>query len=422
VDRRRDCGPKLTVKRSIRLLILTQYYPPETGAPQARLSVLARCFRQRGHEVTILTGMPNYPSGRIFPGYGGAWMRDEHDGIPLIRTFLYPTKRPGFVPRLANYFSFALSSAILGSFTAPRVDYVLVESPPLFLGLTGLLLSWLRRARLIFNVSDLWPESVALLGLVSRDGVSFRLSKALELGLYRRAWLVTGQSHSIVDNIGTRLPGTHLYHLSNGADISLFLFPNGGPGPHRAAIGADGRFVVLYAGLHGVAQGLDQVLDAADRMEERDAYRFVFLGDGPMKQDLVAEATRRGMGHVQFLPACGHAEVPGWLASSDAVVIPLCGPLPGAVPSKVYEAMASARPIVLVATGEAAEIVRHAGAGLTVPPGNPAEIARAIEFLRSRPAEAKEMGRRGRQAAERLYDRRAISDRFVDYLEERIDQ
>src|SRR5262245_5670315 len=138
--------------------VLSQYYPPEVGAPQARLSELAAHFVRRGHSVTVLTAMPNYPIGRIQAGYGGMLLREQKEGIGVIRTFIFPTKETGFLYRLANYFSFVISSTIIGSLFLRRSDYLLVESPPLFLGLSGIWLSRIKRARMIFNVSDLWPE------------------------------------------------------------------------------------------------------------------------------------------------------------------------------------------------------------------------------------------------------------------------
>src|SRR5215471_1593192 len=141
----------------MRLTLLTQYYPPETGAPQARLSELASHFIRRGHSVTVLTAMPNYPKGKIYPGYRTPLKKEQLLGVNVIRSFIYPTQRANFVRRMANYLSFTLSSAIVGSFLLRRTDYLLVESPPLFLGLSAAWLSVLKRARLIFNVSDLWP-------------------------------------------------------------------------------------------------------------------------------------------------------------------------------------------------------------------------------------------------------------------------
>jgi hypothetical protein len=204
------------------LTILTQYYPPEIGAPQARLSELARRVSDRGHAVTILTAMPNYPTGRIYAGYGGLLRRETCEAARIIRTAIYPTQEASFLRRMLNYFSFVSTSAVLGSFALPRTDYLMVESPPLFLGLSGMWLSLVRRARMIFNVSDLWPASAVHLGAIKESSLSYRLAAWLERACYRQAWLITGQSRSILHDIEQRLPGSKTYHLSNGADVSRF--------------------------------------------------------------------------------------------------------------------------------------------------------------------------------------------------------
>ena len=201
--------------------ILTQYYPPELGAPQARLSDLAQRLARRGHEVSVLTAMPSYPQGKIYPGYGGWRRRETLNGVSVVRTAIYPTQKPNLLPRLTNYFSFVFSACMAGGWWLPRLDYLLTESPPLFLGISGYLLSRWKRARWIFNVSDLWPESAVRLGFL-QEGLSLRLSQALEAFCYRKAWLVTGQSRSILADIQERFPGVRTVHFSNGVDTVLF--------------------------------------------------------------------------------------------------------------------------------------------------------------------------------------------------------
>ena len=205
----------------MRLAILTQYYPPETGAPQRRLSHLAGHFVRAGHSVNVLTAMPNYPQGQIFPGYGGLAQREERDGVDVIRTAIYPTQKTGFLPRLANYLSFVISSAAVGSFLMPRPDYLFVESPPLFLGLSGYWLSRLKSTRLIFNVADLWPETAVRLGVLREDSLAFRVSAWLERFCYRKSWLITGQSKSILENIAQRFPKAPVPSLQRSGHFAV---------------------------------------------------------------------------------------------------------------------------------------------------------------------------------------------------------
>jgi glycosyltransferase involved in cell wall biosynthesis len=403
----------------MRIGILTQYYPPEMGAPQARLSHLAAQFVRRGHEVVVLTAMPNYPGGRIFPGYGGLWRRETRDGVSIIRCWLHPTQSVGLRARLASYFSFVLSSLGVGALALPRLDYLMTESPPLFLGISGYLLSLRTGAKWIFNVSDLWPESAVALGAVSR-GWGLKRALALEAFCYRKAWLVTGQSREILENIRSRFPEARVYHLSNGVDTELFRPERRSPAARaRLADGfGDGATcIAVYAGLHGIAQGLDQVLEAAARLKDLETLGVVLIGDGAVKADLVARSRALGLKRVRFVDPLPKEEMPGLVASADLAIVPLKVSLPGAVPSKIYEAMGAGVPVVLVAAGEAGEIVRRSEAGVVVPPGDVDGLAEAIRELSMDPERRARLGASGRRAAERDFDRVGIAGRFIDHLE-----
>lgn len=400
----------------MRLTLLTQYYPPEIGAPQARLSELAAHFVQRGHSVTVLTAMPNYPSGAIYRGYGGLLRREHREGVNVIRTFIYPTQKAEFIRRLTNYFSFVVSSAIAGSVLPGPMDYLLVESPPLFLGLTGFWLSRLKRTRLIFNVSDLWPETAVRLGMLRSGSLAFRLSAWLETFCYRQAWLVTGQSKSILASITDRFPDRPTFHLSNGVDTELF-HPKKRTEDARATLHSQGNCVALYAGLHGLAQGLDQVLRTAEALRGEAGVRFVLVGDGPEKQALRQQARQRDLVNVCFLDPRPAREIPSLLAAADIVLVTLKMHIPGAVPSKLYEAMASGRPVILVASGEAAEIVREHRAGIVVEPGDIAGFTRAVRTLETQPDLRRALGENGRRAAQQRFDRAKIMEHFIEHLE-----
>lgn len=387
------------------------------GAPQARLSHLAGELSEAGHRVTVLTAMPNYPTGKIFSGYG-KWLKRERmqrDQVEVLRTFIYPTRSAALIPRLASYFSFAGSSALLGSFLLQPCDYLLAESPPLFLGLAGVWLSRLKRARLIFNVSDLWPESAVNLGVIGSESWLHRCGHYLESFCYRRAWLVTGQSREIVCDINARFPGLRTRLYSNGADTEMF-HPLPRTDEARSALTGKNEFVALYAGLHGLAQGLNQVLDAARSLEHEDGFRFVFVGDGPQKPDLVRRAQETGLESVTFIDPVPAAHVPALLAAADVVLVPLSAKIPGAVPSKLYEAMASGRPVVVAAEGEAADIVQRHEAGIVVAPGDGQGLARVVRELKADPSRAKTMGENGRSAAIRYFDRSQIARDFIEYL------
>jgi glycosyltransferase involved in cell wall biosynthesis len=320
------------------------------------------------------------------------------------------------VPRLTSYFSFAASSALSGTLRLRHPDFLLVESPPLFLGPTGVYLAKTKRSRLIFNVSDLWPESAVQLGVVARDSTGHRAAAALERWCYRNAWLVSGQSQAILHGVQRAVPGTRTFHLSNGCDTTRFGAKFATPDARRRLDPEGDRFVVLYAGLHGLAQGLGQLLDAAEDLRAQASVRFTLIGDGPEKRALVSDAERRGLRNVRFLEPVDAGEVPALLASADALVVPLKQDIPGAVPSKIYEAMASEKPLILVGSGEAADIVNGAG-GIVVSPGDRSGLARAIVGLASSLDRGTDLGSKLRIAAVNRYDRTNISDRFISELE-----
>jgi len=399
----------------VKIGILTQYYPPELGAPQQRLSQLAERLVARGHEVIVLTAMPSYPMGRTFHGYGGLYRREVRNGVVVHRVPAFPTQSAALSRRLLNYGSFVVTSALAGAACfRGRLDLLLTESPPLFLGVSGFWLSRVCRARWVFNVSDLWPESVVSLGVV-KQSLALRAAYALEAWCYRNASLVTGQSRSIVANISRRFPIVQTYHFSNGVDTRLF-HPAAGRDDIRLRV-RDGRACsVLYAGLHGLAQGLDHVLTAAAHLQDVDV-RITLLGDGPLKPALTARAEAEGLGIVRFENPRPAAEMPVWVGSADISLVTLGMSIPGAVPSKLYEAMASGRATVLMAEGEAADVVRDAECGLVVAPGDAEGLAVAIRRLTQDAALRARMGGNGRCAAEALFDRDAIVRNFADRIE-----
>jgi glycosyltransferase involved in cell wall biosynthesis len=387
------------------------------GAAPVRLSELVARLRERGHEVVVLTAMPNYPAGKVFDGYGGVFRRERVDGVEVLRSWVWPSLRPQFVPRTLSYLSFTASSTIAGALRLPRVDVLVTESPPLPLGIAGYVLSRLRRAKLVFNVSDLLPETAVHVGIMGEDTFATRLAYKLEAFCYRKAWRVSVQSAEIRESIEERFPRVHTLDLPGGVDTSLFD-PTLRDEALRTRLFGDRPVVAVYAGLHGILQGLDQIVEAADVLRERDDLTIALIGNGPVKADLVREAERRGLDNVRFVDVQPRALMPSVLASADIALVPLRTRLPGAVPSKLYEAMASGRPVVMAADGEPAEILARAGAGYSVSTGDIAGFAAALDRLASSPQERERLGRAGRAAAVARHDRRVICDRFIDALEE----
>lgn len=404
----------------LRILILTQYYPPEVGAPQNRLSDLARRLARSGHTITVLTALPNYPRSEVFEGYRGRFsVVEQSEGTRVVRTWIYPLKRPSFRRRLLTYLSFAFSSMVLGAWKVGRQDFVVTESPPLFLLFSGLVISRLKRARFVVNISDLWPASAVAMGIL-RSRVLIALSTRLEEFLYRRSGLITAQTQGMVKNIRSRCPNVRVELMTNGVDTEAFQVPQQ---PElktriRKEFGLEKKFVVGYAGLHGLAQGLETVIMAAKVLAGHENIVFALFGEGPEKDLLMRLARQALLANVHFYPAQPVSRMTEVFSLFDCALIPLkrLDLFQGALPSKMFEAMAASVPVIVGVDGEARRLVDKAQAGICVEPENPKALADAILKLYRDPACRKAMGEHGRAYVIEHYDRKRIARQFEQLL------
>lgn len=401
----------------MRFLFLTQYFPPEIGAPQVRLAAMARELVRLGHEVEVVTGMPNHPTGHIFTGYRGKFsMQEDWEGIRVHRTWMYAATGAGW-RRMLNYGSFAATS-LWGLLRAKRPDYVFVESPPLFLSLTAWLrcLTW--RRPFIFNVADLWPDSVRELGLMG-DGVTLRVAEWLEDWSYRRAAFVNAVTDGIRDDLRTKkhVPPAKLLFLPNGVDIEMFK-PREPEVELERSLGLEGKQVILYAGTIGLAQGLDVALGAMDELRETHPdVRMVFIGGGSDRERLEKEKQRLALENVIFLPPNTPEYVARLYSFAKAGFASLKN-LPlfeGARPSKIFPIMGCGRPVLYSGAGEGARLLETAHAGIVVPPEEPKALAGAIRQLLAQPEEAALIGMNGRRYVEEHLSWRVL---IIDWLEQ----
>jgi len=382
----------------MRILILSQYFVPETGAPQNRLFQWAKHFDKKGATVEVLTAMPNYPEMKIHQGYRGKfYMQEENQEIKIHRAWIYAGSSKAILPRLMNYFSFVFTSFLVGIFRTGKFDYVLCESPPLFLGITAYLLTVAKGARLIFNVSDLWPESAEKLQLVTNR---FLLNTAalLERFLYRKSFLITGQTRGIVHNISSRFPQKNVYWFKNGADVKELEAIENDPYLREKLGFTPDDFLLLYAGIIGHAQGLGILLQAAANLRNSPSIKFLIMGSGPEKEKLLKMKEAERLDTVFFLESRPRKEVIPYIYASDAAVIPLrrLDLFKGAIPSKIFENLALKKPILLGVEGEAKELLIDTGkAGLAFIPEDPADLAVKILYLYSHEQEKKEYGING---------------------------
>jgi len=402
----------------MRIIVLTQYYPPEIGAPQNRLSDLARRLVRMGHQVTVLTAMPNYPTGRIHEGYRRrVYMRETIDGVLVYRGWIYASTSRKVVPRLLNYFSFVLSSLIAGAFFLRRADFLLVESPPLFLGISGYFLAKLKRARLLLNVADLWPKAAVDMKVISNKSL-INAAERFENLLYRKASLIIAQTQGIMSHIKERAPQKKVCLLTNGADPDQFGPNMTGPRTLKE-FGLEGCFIIGYAGLHGPAQALEKVIDAAQHLRSFPNIVLAFFGEGPHKSDLQKRVREKGLKNVRFFPLQSRKRMPGLIASWDIGLVPLYNSplMRGALPSKMFEVMAAGVPVLLSAPpGEASAVIESAQAGVCVKSEGPQALAEAIIKLYGDEAWRKQLGRNARAYVKTHYNRQIIAEQFLQYL------
>jgi len=407
----------------MKIVVLSQYFPPEVGAPQNRLYELAQRLQARGHEISVFTAMPNYPAMKVHADYQGKWFCSETmNSLQVYRSWIWVSSSKRIFSRLLNYFSFVLTAAIWATLKMKRSDVLICESPPLFLGLTARWLAFIKRTPLLFNVSDLWPESAEKLGLVTNKRI-LALTTRLEESTYRASSLISGQTQGIVQNIQSRMPNKPVFWLPNGVDGG-FYDPQSFDRRWRHDRGfADEDVLLLYAGIIGHAQGLDVILDAAAKLGSGANTRWLMLGAGPEKERLMARVASESIPHVHFFDVVGKSEMPWIISSSDAAVVPLrkLDLFLGAIPSKIFENLAMEKPLLLGVDGEARTLfIDQAQAGLFFEPENSHALAEAAAQLAGNSNQRQEMGRRGRTYIKANFSRDLIAARFEAFLEEHL--
>ncbi|HXF49201.1 MAG TPA: glycosyltransferase family 4 protein [Verrucomicrobiae bacterium] len=390
------------------ILFVTFYYPPEVGAPQRRISEYAAELKRRGHQVSILTGFPNYPRGELIEPYRRRlYLRENLNGIEVLRVFHFLGNRYGKWGRALAEGSFALSASVAVLLeTSP--DAVIVESPSLLSGWAGVLLKRLRNSILVLHVSDLFPEAAVAVGMLRRGGL-FSLLKRMATFFYRKA-----------DILVTVTKGFREAILTDGIPSEkIRLIPNGVADSHlrpKESPAANGRFRVVYAGNLGRAYDFDSLLAAAQRLE-RDGFEFEIIGDGIDRP--AVEGRARPLSNVRFLRGMPVGEMFERLYQVDAMVIPLTGRpgLEGVIPSKMADSMAAGLPVVLAGQkGELVEIIRENGCGVVVEPDNPDALVEAFQFLQKNPAEAAAMGQRGLEYVKKTRLRSFLTDQLEETL------
>lgn len=416
--RRKYHGPEI-----VKILFLTENFPPETNAAATRVYERALYWVKAGHEVTVLTCAPNFPQGRLFDGWENRWRQVQvMDGIRVVRVKTYISANEGFAKRSLDFISFMLTAYGAGLFEK-RPDVVVATSPQFFAALGGWALaatrSWfgLRRLPFVFELGDLWPRSITAVGAMKQSPV-IRALETLELFLYRRAAAVVALTHAFKDDLMRRaIPGDKIAVVINGVDLPRYQ-----PRPRdielAARWGLEGKFVLGYVGTHGMAHGLINVLDAAERLRADDRIRFLFVGAGAERDMLMAEAARRGLTNVIFQGMQPKEMMPRIWSLCDVALVHLKNDPAFAevIPSKIFEAMGMGLPLLLVAPeGEASRIVLDDQAGLWVPAADPQGLADAARSLESDESLRADLAT-GSLSAAPNHSREYQAQRFLDVL------
>ena len=397
------------------ILLIHQAFASLEEGGGTRHFEMARFLVQSGHRVTIIASPISYLSGKANSKI--RWKEIENFGpnITVIRAFTYKTLHRSFLHRLVNFFSFMFSSFLIGLQIA-EVDLVWGTSPPIFQSATAWALSKFKRVPFLFEVRDLWPRFAVDIGVLKNRWI-ISASEWLERFLYTHSNLTVVNSPGFIDHV--KQNGAKAVELvPNGVDTKMFD-PNNKGETFREKYHLQERFIVLYAGAHGMANDLETLLDAAYLLRSNQNIAFIMIGDGKDKSKLLQKAQEMRLNNVLFLPVIPKTEIPEALAAANACIA-ILKPIESfktTYPNKVFDYMAAGRPIILAIDGVIRDVVETARAGIAVQPGNPQEIAEAVNTLLNNPAESVLMGINGRTCVEQFYERAQLTQKFVGLLE-----
>jgi len=365
----------------MKILFLTDNFPPEVNAPATRTYEHCREWVKQGVEVTVITCAPNFPQGKVYEGYRNRlFQREEMDGIKVIRVWSYITANEGFMKRTIDYISFAVSSFLAGVMLP--CDVIVATSPQFFTTWSGSLLSKIKRRPWVFELRDLWPETISTLGAIRHKRL-LKILEKIELWLYRDAEIVVAVTESFKQNLQDRgISEDQVRIVTNGANMEHFC-----PQPKNLELldklGLHGKFVYGYIGTHGMCQGLDFILHSLAEIRDKEIH-FLFVGDGAMKKQLVDLASYLKLEQVSFLNSVSKEEVVDYLSVIDVSLVPLqkSATFRTVIPSKIFEAAAMHKPVLLGVEGQAQEVIEKYNAGLCYEPENREDFLRKVKLLK----------------------------------------
>ena len=403
----------------MRILYITQYFYPEVGATQNRALEMASHLVGSGHHVTILTEFPNHPSGIIPKRYRfKLFERGKYSGIEVIRSFVKASPKKKFVNRILFYLSFMISSIIAGmKLKNKKYDIVYATSPPLFVGLSGYMISRLKKTKFVFEVRDLWPESAVVMGEL-KNGKAIQLSEWIERICYKNASKIVVVTQGIQDRLTQRgIDSDKLRIIPNGANVETFSF-SADNDLFKKELGYQGKFIILYTGIIGLAQGIETLVKVAKLLRDNEKILFLFVGEGPLKKELLRLQESYELDNLRVIGQVPSKEVFRYTAAADACLVPLkkADIFKSALPSKMFGAWACGRPIILSVDGEAKEHLNRANAGIYVAPEDHTGIKKAIIHLFNNPDLCQKYGRNGRRYVEKHFSRKVLAQKLEKCL------
>ncbi|EMG31238.1 glycosyltransferase family 4 protein [Campylobacter showae] len=365
----------------MKILFITDNFPPEVNAPATRTyEHIKEWIKDESVEVTVLTCFPNFPHGRVYVGYKNKlYQRENFDGIDVIRVWSYMSKNEGFVKRVLDYTSFAFMAFIVGFFQ--KFDVIVATSPQFFTTWAGYGLSKIKRRPWVFELRDLWPESIKTVGAM-KQGKIIEILEKIELGLYKSSNLVIAVTEAFRQNLIARgIDGNKIKVITNGSNLDLFI-PRDKDGELLKQLGLKDKFIVGYIGTHGMAHSLDFIISAISKIKD-EKFHFLFVGDGAVKEKIVNLAADLGLKNVTFLGSVLKDEVPRFLSICDVMLAPLKKDdnFKTVIPSKIFEASAMQRPVLLGVEGQAKEILEAYGTGVCFEPENEKDFVEKLNIL-----------------------------------------
>jgi glycosyltransferase involved in cell wall biosynthesis len=396
------------------ILFITDNFPPEVNAPATRTYEHCREWIDEGHQVTVITCAPNFPQGEVYQGYSNKiFQKEDVGGIEVIRVWSYITSNDGFIKRTLDYFSFAVTSFLAGLFR--KMDVIVATSPQFFTTWSGWALSKVKRTPWVFELRDLWPESIKTVGALD-DGFIYRMLEKIELFLYRSADLVVPVTDAFKENLMDRgIDPEKQVVIPNGSNLELFSGESIN-GSIRQEMRLENKFIIGYIGTHGLAHNLDFILDCVDEIGNEE-FHFLFIGDGAEKENLVAQAKEKNIKNVTFVDPVPKEQVPDYLASVDVSLVPLkkSDTFKTVIPSKIFEAAAMDTPVLLGVEGQAQQILEEYGAGVCFEPENKDDFLKKLKILK----EDKQLYREKSDNAKTLakaYDRKKLARKMLKEL------